>query len=136
MSWHLAREGATAIVRVTHLPAAVTAILGRVVDRGREPIAGPFPTRTDRPRRAATSLGDPGAAWFAFGMSVVAGTALAVPRGNPRAAHGDARVEASSDFALVAGRRRSTRGGGSRSPRRSGRSCVVTHRLSGNLLSL
>jgi hypothetical protein len=95
------RDGETEIVLVTNLPAEVSAILCCVVYRGRWQIEGHFQTLTDLLHCEVTSLGYPRAALFAFCMSVVAGNALAVLKGNLRAVHGDEMVEALSDFALV-----------------------------------
>lgn len=95
------RDGETEIVLVTNLPAEVSALLCAVVYRGRWQIEGHFQTLTDLLHCEVSSLGYPRAALFAFSMSVVAGNALAVLKGNLRAAHGDALVEELSDFALV-----------------------------------
>jgi len=95
------RDGETEIVLVTNLPAEVAGILCCRVYRGRWQIEGHFQTLTDLLHCEVTSLGHPRAALFAFCMSVVAGNALAVLKGNLRAVHGDEMVEALSDFALV-----------------------------------
>jgi hypothetical protein len=95
------RDGETEIVLVTDLPAKVGGILCCRVYRGRWQIEGHFQTLTDLLHCEVTSLGHPRAALFAFCMSVVAGNALAVLKGNLRAVHGDEMVEALSDFALV-----------------------------------
>ena len=86
---------------MTNLPAEVSAILCAVVDRDRWQIEGHFQTLTDLLHCEVSSLGYPRAALFAFSMSVVAGNALAVLKGNLRAAHGDEMVDELSDFALV-----------------------------------
>lgn len=95
------RDGETEIVLVTNLPAEVSAILCAVVYRDRWQIEGHFQTLTDLLHCEVSSLGYPRAALFAFSMSVVAGNALAVLKGNLRAAHGDEMVDELSDFALV-----------------------------------
>jgi hypothetical protein len=95
------RDGATEIVLVTNLPAKVAGIVCCRVYRGRWQIEGHFQTLTDLLHCEVTSLGRPRAALFAFCMSVVAGNALAVLKGNLRAVHGDEMVAALSDFALV-----------------------------------
>ena len=46
-------------------------------------------------------MGYPRAALFAFCMSVIAGNALAVLKGNLRAVHGDEMVDEVSNYALV-----------------------------------
>ena len=86
---------------MTNLPAEVSAILCAMVYRDRWQIEGHFQTLTDLLHCEVSSLGYPRAALFAFSMSVVAGNALAVLKGNLRAAHGDEMVEELSDFALV-----------------------------------
>jgi hypothetical protein len=95
------RDGETEIVLVTNLPAEVSAILCCKVYRGRWQIEGHFQTLTDLLHCEVPTLGYPRAALFAFSMSVVAGNALAVLKGNLRATHGDELVEELSDFALV-----------------------------------
>jgi hypothetical protein len=95
------REGETEIVLITNLPADVSAILCCVVYRGRWQIEGHFQTLTDLLHCEVPSLGYPRAALFAFSMSVVAGNALAVLKGNLRAVHGEELVVELSDFALV-----------------------------------
>jgi hypothetical protein len=95
------RDGETEIVLVTNLPADVSAILGCVVYRGRWQIEGHFQILTDLLHCEVPTLGYPRAALFAFCMSVVAGNALAVLKGNLRAVHGDEMANALSDFALV-----------------------------------
>ena len=63
---------------------------------------GPFPG-ADRPvaLRGRLRWAIPRAALFAFSMSAVAGNALAVLKGNLRAAHGEEMAAEVSDFALV-----------------------------------
>jgi hypothetical protein len=95
------RDGETEIVLVTNLPTEVPAPLCCSVYRSRWDIEGHFQTLTDLLHCEVTSLGYPRAALFAFSMSVVAGNALAVLKGNLRAVHGDVLVEAVSDCALV-----------------------------------
>jgi hypothetical protein len=95
------RDGETEIVLVTNLPAAVTALVCCEAYRGRWRIEGHFQTLTDLLHCEVPTLGYPRAALFAFSMSVVAGNALAVLKGNLRAAHGDEVAGEVSDFALV-----------------------------------
>lgn len=95
------RDGETEIVLVTNLPDTVPAELCCAVYRDRWQIEGHFQRLTDLLHCEIPTLGYPKAALFAFSMSVVAGNALAVLKGNLRAAHGDEMADELSDFALV-----------------------------------
>jgi hypothetical protein len=95
------RDGETEIVLVTNLPATVSAELCCVAYRGRWQIEGHFQTLTDLLHCEIPTLGYPRAALFAFGMSVVAGNALAVLKGNLRATHGDEMADEVSNSALT-----------------------------------
>src|SRR3954449_6005861 len=64
-------------------------------------IEGHFQKLTDLLHCEVPSLSYPRAALFAFGMSVVAGQALAMLKGNLRAAHGEEPVRELSHYALV-----------------------------------
>jgi hypothetical protein len=95
------RDGETAIVLVTNLPAAVTALQCCEAYRGRWRIEGHYQALTDLLHCEVPGLGYPRAALFAFSMSAVAGNALAVLKGNLRVAHGAEVATEVSDFALV-----------------------------------
>jgi hypothetical protein len=95
------RDGETQIVLVTDLPAEVAAESCCVAYRGRWRIEGHFQKLTELLHCEIPTLGYPRAALFAFGMSAVAGHALAVLKGNLRATHGDEMAEAVSDYAVV-----------------------------------
>jgi len=79
----------------------VPAILCCQVYRGRWEIEGHFQKLTDLLHCEVPSLGYPRAALFAFCMSVVAGNALGVLKGNLRSVHGDELVAELSTYALV-----------------------------------
>jgi hypothetical protein len=95
------RDGETEIVLVTNLPSGVTAAQCCEAYRGRWKIEGHYQTLTDLLHCEVPELGYPRAALFAFSMSAIAGNALAVLKGNLRAAHGDEIALEVSDFALV-----------------------------------
>jgi hypothetical protein len=95
------RDGATEIVLITNLPETVAAALCCLVYRGRWEIEGHFQKLTDLLHCEIPTLGYPRAALFAFCMSVIAGNALAILKGNLRAVHGDEMVNEVSSYALV-----------------------------------
>jgi hypothetical protein len=95
------RDGETEIVLVTNLPAEVTALLCCETYKGRWRIEGHYQALTDLLHCEVPTLGYPRAALFAFSMSAVAGNALAVLKGNLRAAHGVEMAAEVSDFAVV-----------------------------------
>jgi hypothetical protein len=95
------RDGETEIVLITNLPAEVPAAACCDAYAGRWAIEGHYQTMTDLLHCEVPSLGRPRAALFAFAMSAVAGHALAVLRGNLRAAHGEEIAAEVSLFALV-----------------------------------
>jgi hypothetical protein len=95
------RDGETEIVLITNLPAEVTAAACCAAYAGRWQIEGHYQALTDLLHCEVPTLGQPRAALFAFSMSAVAGSALAVLKGNLRAAHGEELAAEVSDFALV-----------------------------------
>jgi hypothetical protein len=95
------REGETEIVLVTNLPADVSAIDCCAAYRGRWGIEGHFQVLTDLLNCEIPSLGYPRAALFGFGMSVLAGNALAVLKGSLRAEHGQEMAAEVSNHAVV-----------------------------------
>jgi Transposase DDE domain len=95
------REGDTQIVRVTHLPDEVPAAACCEAYGGRWRIESHFQTLTDLLHCEVPGLSYPRAALFAFGMSVVAGNALAVLQGNLRAVHGAEMAREVSNYDLV-----------------------------------
>ena len=95
------REGETEIVLITNLPDTVPAELCCLVYRGRWEIETHYQKLTDLLHCEIPTLGYPRAALFAFCMSVLAGNALAVLKGNLRAVHGDEMVTELSTYALV-----------------------------------
>src|SRR4051812_11976486 len=95
------RDGETEIVLVTNLPAEVTASQCCDAYRGRWRIEGHYQLLTDLLHREVPGLAYPRAALFAFGMSAVAGDALAVLKGNLRVARGAEVAMEVSDSALV-----------------------------------
>ena len=95
------RDGETEIVLITNLPAEVTAAACCAAYGDRWEIEGHYQAMTDLLHCEIPSLGYPRAALFAFGMSAVAGNALAVLKGNLRVAHGEEIAQEVSDFALV-----------------------------------
>lgn len=95
------RNDATEIELVTNLPACVPADRCCEAYRGRWEIEGHFQRLTDLLHCEVPGLGYPRAALFAFCMSAVAGNALAILKGNLRAAHGVAMEAEVSDYALV-----------------------------------
>ena len=86
---------------VTNLPEEVPAIACCDAYRGRWQIERHFQALTDLLHCEVPSLGYPRAALFAFCMSAVAGNALAVLKGNLRAAHGEEMAGEVSNFELV-----------------------------------
>lgn len=98
---HPTREGEAEIVLITNLPDTVPALLCCNVYRGRWEIEKHFQKLTDLLHCEIPSLGYPLAALFAFCMSVLAGNALAILKGNLRAVHGDEMVTELSAYALV-----------------------------------
>jgi hypothetical protein len=95
------RDGETQIVLITNLPAAVAAAACCEAYAGRWAIEGHYQAMTDLLHCEIPSLGRPRAALFAFSMAAVAGNALAVLKGNLRAAHGEEIAGEVSGFALV-----------------------------------
>jgi hypothetical protein len=95
------REGETAIVLMTNLPAEVPAVVCCTTYSERWQIEGHYQRLTDLLHCEVPSLGDPRAALFGFSMAAVAGNALAVLQGNLRVAHGEELAEEISAFALV-----------------------------------
>jgi hypothetical protein len=95
------RDGETEIILITNLPKSVLAELCCQVYRGRWEIEGHFQKLTDLLHCEIPTLGYPRAALFGFSMSVVAGNAVAVLKGNLRAVHGDEMVKEVSNYALV-----------------------------------
>jgi hypothetical protein len=95
------RDGETEIVLITNLPAEVRAAACCAAYADRWGIEGHYQELTDLLHCEIPSLGYPRAALFAFAMSAVAGNALAVLKGNLRAAHGEEIAEEVSGFALV-----------------------------------
>jgi hypothetical protein len=95
------RDGETEIILITNLPELVPAELCCNVYRGRWEIEGHYQKLTDLLHCEIPTLGYPRAALFAFSMSVLAGNALAVLKGNLRAVHGDEMVDEVSNHALV-----------------------------------
>jgi hypothetical protein len=98
---HPTREGETEIVLITNLPDEIKALLCCEAYRGRWEIEKHFQRLTDLLHCEIPTLGYPRAALFAFCMSVVAGNALAILKGNLRAVHGDEMVAELSTHALV-----------------------------------
>jgi IS4 transposase len=95
------RNDEAEIVLITNLPGNITAELCCTVYRGRWEIETHFQKLTDLLHCEIPTLGYPRAALFAFCMSVLAGNALAVLKGNLRAAHGEEMVAELSTYALV-----------------------------------
>src|SRR5262249_55612403 len=95
------RQGETRIELVTNLPEAVPALDCCAAYHGRWGIEGHFQVLTDLLHCEIPSLGYPRAALFGFGMSVVAGNALAVLKGCLRAEHGREMAAEVSDHAVV-----------------------------------
>jgi hypothetical protein len=95
------RNGEAEIVLITNLPADVPAELCCSVYRGRWEIETHFQKLTDLLHCEIPTLGYPRAALFAFGMSILAGNALAILKGHLRAVHGDEMVAELSTYALV-----------------------------------
>ena len=95
------REGETEIVLITNLPDKIPAGLCCSVYRGRWEIEKHFQKLTDLLHCEIPTLGYPRAALFDFCMSVLAGNALAILKGNLRAVHGDELVDELSIYAVV-----------------------------------
>ena len=95
------RNGETEIVLITNLPKSVPAELCCQVYRGRWEIEGHYQKLTDLLHCEIPTLGYPRAALFGFSMSVLAGNAVAILKGNLRVAHGDEMVNEISNHALV-----------------------------------
>jgi hypothetical protein len=95
------RNGEAEIVLITNLPVSIAAELCCTVYRGRWEIETHFQKLTDLLHCEIPTLGYPRAALFAFCMSVLAGNALAILKGNLRAVHGDEMVAELSTYALV-----------------------------------
>lgn len=95
------RDGESEIVLITDLPEGVPADRCCQAYRGRWEIEGHFQKLTELLHCEVPTLGYPRAALFAFGLSVVAGNALAVLTGNLRAVHGETMVAELSSYALV-----------------------------------
>ena len=86
---------------MTNLPEDVSAIDCCAAYRGRWGIEGHFQVLTDLLNCEIPYAELPAAALFAFGMSVVAGNALAVLKGCLRAEHGPEMAAEVSDHAVV-----------------------------------
>jgi IS4 transposase len=95
------REGDREIVLVTDLPEEVSAIACCQAYRDRWQIERHYQALTDLLHCEVPGLGYPRAALFAFCMSVVVGNALAVLKGNLRAAHGEEMAGEVSTSELV-----------------------------------
>jgi IS4 transposase len=95
------RSGEAEIELVTNLPEEVSAIDCCAAYRGRWSVEGHFQVLTDLLHCEVPSLGYPRAALFAFGMSAVAGNALAVLKGSLRAEHGAEMAAEISNAAVV-----------------------------------
>jgi DDE family transposase len=95
------REGETEIILITNLPDTVPADLCCQVYRGRWEIERHYQKLTDLLHCEIPTLGYPRAALFAFSMSVVAGNALAILKGNLLAVHGEEMVKEVSNYTLV-----------------------------------
>ena len=95
------RNGETEIVLITNLPAEVPAKVCCGTYGGRWRIESHYQELTDLLHCEVPTLGYPRAALFAFCMSVVAGNACGVLKGNLRVAHGEEMAAEISDFALV-----------------------------------
>jgi hypothetical protein len=95
------RAGETEIVLITNLPDTAAADSCCQAYRGRWEIERHFQKLTDLLHCEIATLGYPRAALFAFCMSVLAGNALAILKGNLRAVHGDEMVAELSTYALV-----------------------------------
>ena len=95
------RDKETEIILITNLPEGVPAEICCRAYRERWEIERHFQKLTDLLHCEVPGLGYPRAALFAFCMSVVAGNAVAVLKGNLRPAHGDELVAELSDYALV-----------------------------------
>jgi len=95
------RNADTEIVLITNLPKVVPAVSCCSAYGGRWEIEGHFQKLTDLLHCEIPTLGYPRASLFAFCMSVIAGNALAILKGNLRAVHGDEMVNEVSNYALV-----------------------------------
>ena len=95
------REGESEIVLITNLPDDVPADLCCAAYRGRWEIERHFQKLTDLLHCEIPTLGYPRAALFAFCMSVLAGNALAILKGNLRAVHGAEIVAELSIYTVV-----------------------------------
>jgi Transposase DDE domain len=95
------RNDEAEIVLITNLPSHVSAELCCTAYRGRWEIETHFQKLTDLLHCEIPTLGYPRAALFAFCMSILAGNALAILKGNLRAVHGDEMVAELSTHALA-----------------------------------
>lgn len=95
------RDGDREIELVTNLPSSVAATTCCEAYRGRWQIEGHFQKLTELLHCEVPSLGQPLAALFAFGMSLVASHALAVLKASLRTAHGEEPVGELSHDLLV-----------------------------------
>jgi hypothetical protein len=94
-------NGEAEIVLITNLPKTVPADRCCPVYGGRWEIEGHYQELTDLLHCEIPSLGYPRAALFAFSMSILAGNALAILKGNLRVAHGEEMAAEVSIYALV-----------------------------------
>jgi IS4 transposase len=94
-------DGDSEIELITNLPASVVATIGCEVYRERWQIERHFQTLTDLLHCEIPALGQPRAALFAFGMSLVASHALAMVEASLRAVHGEEPVKELSRWQFV-----------------------------------
>jgi IS4 transposase len=94
-------DGDTEIELITNLPASVAATTCCAVYRERWQIERHFQTMTDLLHCEIPALGQPRAALFAFGMSLVASHALAMIEASLREAHGEEPVKEMSRWHFV-----------------------------------
>jgi IS4 transposase len=94
-------DGDTEIELITNLPASVAATVCCEVYRERWQIERHFQTMTDLLHCEIPALGQPRAALFAFGMSLVASHALAMVEASLREAHGEDPVKEMSRWQFV-----------------------------------
>jgi IS4 transposase len=94
-------DGDTEIELITNLPASVAATACCEAYRERWQIERHFQTMTDLLHCEVPALGQPRAALFAFGMSLVASHALAMVEASLREAHGEGPVREMSRWHFV-----------------------------------
>jgi IS4 transposase len=95
------RDGDTEIELITSLPSSVSAMACCEAYRDRWQIEGHFQTLTELLHCEVPSLGQPRAALFAFGMSLVASHALAMLKASLRTAHGEGPAGEVSPYLLI-----------------------------------